>query len=219
MYTVIIPVYNTPSEYILECVRSLNTDKPILIIDDGSDMKSTIRTLSSLPYRVDRIEHGGLSKAMNYAVQTVKTPWIIKLDSDDIAHPELFDKLESKMSSDVDVIGCQIESFGSIVGLKTDHPELVTIEYARNNDDCWLMNHTGCAFKVEALKDVPYRENRQRLAEDYELWVNMLLAGKKLINLPDILVRWRATRTQRQAAQSREFNKDFIKYIRGKLCV
>jgi cellulose synthase/poly-beta-1,6-N-acetylglucosamine synthase-like glycosyltransferase len=100
--TVVVPVYNTPAEYLAECVSSLlrQTVKPreILIVDDGTTLAEAgacLNVLRDLPgLRLVRNDHNiSLGPTMNRALHLCQTDFALKLDSDDLARPQLIEKI------------------------------------------------------------------------------------------------------------------------------
>ena len=95
MISAIIPVYNTPSEFLKQCVESLTgqtyTDSEILIIDDGSKPE-TAELCDSLALQDSRIrvihqENKGPSIARNTGLKHVRGEFITFVDSDDSLKP------------------------------------------------------------------------------------------------------------------------------------
>ena len=91
MVSIIVPVYNTPIEYLKKCIESLVSqtyrDIEILLIDDGSQ-KQVADFVSELPYQDGRIfvfhkENGGVSSARNLGLQKARGKYISFVDSDD----------------------------------------------------------------------------------------------------------------------------------------
>ncbi len=90
--SIIIPVYNTPQEYLNRCIDSVLTqtfkDIEILVIDDGSDSKCAA-CLDSWGKRDSRIllyhiPNGGVSHARNFALIRASGEYIFFVDSDDM---------------------------------------------------------------------------------------------------------------------------------------
>jgi glycosyltransferase involved in cell wall biosynthesis len=226
--TIVIPVYNTCRNYLNACFSSIlnQTELPreVIFINDGSTEEETNYALSTFQtdypnlVRVVNQENAGLSGAMNRGIAEVRTPWFMKLDSDDSLKPLAIQKINRLVKIDAyDVIGVQIEMFGAIRGLRTSHPPEITLDYARSDTSYWLLNHTGVTIRKKTIiKAGGYAENRRGLAEDYELWVNMLLAGAKIVNLPEVLVLYRSSHTG-LASRATVDNVGFLARTRNKL--
>jgi glycosyltransferase involved in cell wall biosynthesis len=198
--TVVVPVYNTPAAYLDDCMRSLlqQTVRPnqILIVDDGTTFPETsmyLNALQGLPglRLVRNHRNTSLGPTMNRALQLCQTDFLLKLDSDDVARPQLIEKFAAFLAANrnIDVLGCQCQNFG-ISDFVTNHPQRVTRDYALS---CfWFVNHTGVLLNRASLLAVNGYRSMRRLAEDYELWVRMMLRGhRRFYNLPDVLVDYR----------------------------
>lgn len=97
--TVLMSEYNTKEEELRASIESILNqtykDFELLIIDDCSDKKSTDIIES---YKDDRIKliHNeknlGLAKSLNEGLELATTDYIIRMDTDDIAHVDRIEK-------------------------------------------------------------------------------------------------------------------------------
>ncbi len=112
--TVIIPVYNT-EEYLKQCLDSVVNqtlqDIEILCIDDGStDNSSAI--LQEYAKNDDRFviiktHHIGIGPVRNLALENAKGDFIVFVDSDDWAEPNLCEKLyNTAVNKNADAVYC-----------------------------------------------------------------------------------------------------------------
>jgi glycosyltransferase involved in cell wall biosynthesis len=198
--TIIVPVYDTLVEHLDECMRSIfaQTVVPheILVADDGSTLEETRTYLRGLQVlsgvRVVRSDRNiGLGPIMNRALRQVQTPFALKLDSDDIARPELMEKHAAFLAEgdEVDVVGCQSQNFG-LTDIVSDTPARVTKDYVLNHR--WFVGHTGVLLNKHSVLAVGGYRSMRGMAEDYELWMHMILRGyRRFYNLPDVLVDYR----------------------------
>lgn len=102
---IIIPVYNAASD-VVECVNSVLecTESPIelVIIDDGSTnfTKHVLAQLASMDSRI-RIYYSetnnGYTAAVNRAIASCESEWVVVLNSDVIVAPGWLDKLHEAM--------------------------------------------------------------------------------------------------------------------------
>jgi glycosyltransferase EpsE len=200
--TVVMPVYNTLAAHLDDCLRSLlrQTVRPweILIVDDGTTLAETGRYLNALQslagLRLVRNDHNiGLGPTINRALRSCQTDFALKLDSDDLARPQLVEKFDEFLANNakVDVLGCQCQNFGQS-NFVTNHPERVTREYVLNSRRFWFVNHTGILLNKDSLLAVNGYRRMRGFAEDYELWVRMMLRGyRRFYNLQCVLVDYR----------------------------
>ena len=141
----------------------------------------------------------GLGAALAIAVEAAQYPYLARMDADDIAVPDRFEKQLRFLEQhpDVAVVGGMIEDFSSdpnhVTGRRIVPLESEDIHrYMRSRNG---MNHVTVMFKKEELLRVgnyqPFHLN-----EDYYLWVRMIQQGCQLMNIPDVLVRVRAEKEQ-----------------------
>ena len=141
----------------------------------------------------------GLGAALAIAVEAAQYPYLARMDADDIAVPDRFEKqlMFLEQHPDVAAVGGMIEDFSTdpnhVTGRRIVPLESEDIHrYMRSRNG---MNHVTVMFKKEELLRVgnyqPFHLN-----EDYYLWVRMIQQGCQLMNIPDVLVRVRAEKEQ-----------------------
>lgn len=136
----------------------------------------------------------GLGEALRRGVMECKNSLIARMDSDDIAVPERMEwQLEAFCKKpELALCGGQIEEFS----INSDFPENSRIVpckyeeiliYAKKRNP---MNHMTVMFRKQAVLEAGNYLTMD-YAEDYYLWVRMLVKDFYLINLPQILVKAR----------------------------
>ena len=100
LVSVIIPVYNR-MDYLGECLESVLAQTyhsmEIILIDDGST-DGTVELCKQYAENDSRIvliaaNHGGVSKARNFGLDSAKGDYVFFIDSDDVIHPSLVEML------------------------------------------------------------------------------------------------------------------------------
>ena len=92
MFSIIIPVYNTPKEQLAaaldSCINQIYRDIEIIIVNDGSEKEclDILKTYASKDERIKLIsgDKGGVSKARNKGLESATKKYILFLDSDDL---------------------------------------------------------------------------------------------------------------------------------------
>ena len=107
--TVIIPVYNRPTE-IMRCLDSIasQTLRParIIVVDDGStDNTAEVARRHGVGAEVVAGSHAGAASARNVGLELVTTAWTMFFDSDDVMHPDHIETAMNMVSEDVDIVG------------------------------------------------------------------------------------------------------------------
>jgi glycosyltransferase involved in cell wall biosynthesis len=149
------------------------------------------------------IDEQGRGYARKVGVEIATSEFIAIIDADDIAcHNRLSRQLEYFAAHpSTDAVGGRIGEFEaepddivSVRGVPTELEEIKSMAYYR----CPI-NHPTIMFRRDAVLDVGnYRE--MEYGEDYELCCRLLANGKELANIPEMLVKVRATEliTRRQ---------------------
>ena len=207
MFSVLMSVYkNENPVYFLEAVESIfhQTVIPneVIIVQDGELTKELYDVCNKIQGKYNdlikfiRLEKNvGLGKALQYGIENCSFELIARMDTDDIAKPDRFEKQLNVFSVDKDVVLCggTIEEFSNSPD-KIDTIRYVPLkyheiyEYAKKRNP---FNHMTVMFKKTSIQDVggylPFY-----LMEDYYLWVRMLMNNMYVVNLPDVLVSVRA---------------------------
>ncbi len=212
--TVLLPVYNGES-YIAEAIGSiLNQTFPdfkLVIYDDGS----TDRTLQEIERFDDaRIElralpvNRGRSPNLSEGVQRAQSEFIARMDADDVAHPERFQKQVAFLDEnpEVDILGSNVVFFseqGEALGIQPEHHEDIAIALLFG----FTMLHPTVMMRTSSLRNRGFNyDPRLVISEDFDLWVRMARSGR-LHNLQLPLLRMRehpskVTRTDRRNAEA-----------------
>ncbi|MFA6197911.1 MAG: glycosyltransferase family 2 protein [Patescibacteria group bacterium] len=197
--SVIMSVYNTEcyiSEAILSILNQSLTDFEFIIVNDGStDNTQTI--LNKFQKQDSRITviwnetNLGLIKSLNKALDTATGKYIARMDADDISLPHrLAIQTEFLRShSDIFLVGTAttiIDERGQVLGTTrvTTKPDAICAKLEKSN----CLSHPSIMFLSEPF--IRYRDKALH-CEDYDLYLRLLLAGKKLANLSEPLIKYR----------------------------
>lgn len=207
-FTVCTSVYkNDNPEYLKVALDSLLVNqivKPteIVLVQDGPVPEETSRVLQDYidnygeSFLLIKLEkNGGLGNALKIGVENAKYDIIARMDSDDIAAPDRFEKQIAYLEGhpECDIVGGQITEFiggpSNIVGRR---------EVPLDNEDIYRYMKSRCAFnhptvmfrKSAVLSVGNYKDWFWN--EDYYLWIRMMMNGCVMANLPDVLVNMRS---------------------------
>jgi glycosyltransferase EpsE len=202
MISTIIPVHNTNPEWLRVAVESIRhqtfREIEIILIDDASTNADTLEELSKLHdkdrTKVIRLnENKGISGALNVGLRAAKYDIVARMDSDDFAIQERFQKQFDYLQKNphVDLVGTDLaylvlhEGQWRIANQRTQHPAVITRKIAKNS--LWFVNHPTVMFRKKSVLEVgAYNESLRGLAEDYELWIRMIRNGKVIHNINDV---------------------------------
>lgn len=206
-FSVLLSVYkNDKAEdfrIALESITTKQTVKPseVVLVIDGpvtDEINKVISEVASAApewYKIIRFEQNqGLGVALQKGMEAASNDIVMRMDSDDIAVPDRFEKQFQFMESHPNVAACggQIAEFiddvDNIVGKRTvpcSNEEIYNYMKSR----C-AFNHMTVALRRSKILEVgnyqPWFWN-----EDYYLWIRLMVAKCKFANLPDTLVNVR----------------------------
>ena len=201
---VLMPIYATPLEWAREAIESViyqdHPDFNLVIVDDNNEKGALTDYLYGLTQRdcciniVRKGSNEGIAAALNFGLGFCNGDLVVRMDADDIAHPDLLKYHDRYFKSNPDrhICGVQIHLFNEKMDWFSNHPAEVTRKSAFGMNGHWFVNHPGVAFRKEAITKVGgYGATSSTLAEDYALWVKFLLAGYTIYNREDILIKYR----------------------------
>lgn len=195
MISIVIPIYNTPIEFIKECVDSINSQTfknyEVILVNDGSndEVSQFIRKLVKDNWYLFEKDRGGISNALNLGIEKSNYNLICRMDADDIMMPERLQKqFLYFQENNIDILGGQMELFGNSSGL-TSHPLDIPIDIMKYSD--WFMNHPTIMFKKQSIVNIGGYNTDFDGTEDLELWCRSLVNNLILKNIPDIIVKHR----------------------------
>lgn len=192
-----MPVYNG-EKYVAEAIHSILKQSfenfELLVIDDGS-RDSSADIVSQI--RDDRIrlikneKNLGVAKSLNKLILESQGEFVARMDADDIALPNRFEKQLNYIeeNSDISICGSWVKCFG-----EEDHIFRYPEHHRENRLQLLLapcFAHPAVMWrKSDFIKnDLKYQEDPPT-AEDYDLWVK---ASKKLklANVQEVLLEYR----------------------------
>ncbi len=209
-FTVLLSIYKKEQPtYLKQSFDSLFTQtllpSEIILVKDGlltSELDCIIAeyvqkypTIKVIPLEQNR----GLGKALNEGLKYCSYNLVARMDTDDIAKPDRFEKQLQifKEHPEIDVCSSWIEEFDeninnilSIKKLPEHHQEIV--HYAKHRCP---VNHPVVMYKKDAVLRAGGYEG---FPEDYRLWIKMLMNESKFYNIQESLLYFR-------------FSKDMIK--------
>ncbi|MDP0276067.1 glycosyltransferase [Glaesserella parasuis] len=198
-FSVLMSLYfKEKPEYLTECFESLKNQTvqadEIVVVFDGaitSELEQVMQNFAEiLPLNIVRLEQNqGLGKALNHGLIHCRNEWVFRMDTDDICIPERFEKQIAFIEQNPDTIifGGQIAEFGSDINDIVSYRRVPTetkaiVEFTQKRCP---FNHMTVAYQKNAVLECG---GYQDLQEDYYLWIKLVALGKKVANLPEVLV-------------------------------
>ena len=201
--------------------------KQIVMVVDGPISEELEKTLSDLDKKYDILElhyqkeNQGLGKTMENGTKFCKYEFIARMDADDIAMPERFEKQMQVFENDpsIDMVGSNAQEFFNepedLAGVKIvpeAHEQIVEFMKAR----CPFCHMTVIMKKGMLEKAGGYQD--WFYAEDWYLWIRMYLAGAKFYNIQENLVLARInydTFARRGGLKYYKSIKGLLKYMKN----
>ncbi len=205
-FSVLISVYYKENASFLEealCSienQTLKADEIVLIKDGllNPELDNVITyhsEHSKIPYKVIELkENVGLAEALNEGMKYCIYEWVARMDSDDIALPQRFEKQFTYLfeNPDIDILGswiCEFDDDPDTCNKERKVPE-VHDKIVRFSQYRCPLNHMTVVFRKDAVLDAGGYQSMHG-PEDYYLWMRMLLKGKRFANVPQVLVKAR----------------------------
>lgn len=177
--TIAIPFYNA-QRYLAETIESVLqqsfTDFILLLVDDGST-DASLEIANRFAQQDPRVkvfsdgQNKNLGFRLNQIPTMVTTEYLVRMDADDIMHPEKIEKQIRllKKHPEIDVLGTNIYSMdenNTVVGIRNTMgtEEIISVQ------SFW---HPTIMAKTQWFLDHPYDVKAERI-EDIELWLSQV---------------------------------------------
>jgi glycosyltransferase involved in cell wall biosynthesis len=228
LVTVLIPVHNaadTLAETLDSLIAQTFSAFEVLLVDDASTDASVAIAASyrdRLAVRVLSLAtNAGVAGALNAGLATIATPFIARIDGDDIARADRLERQWNFLSQNAQIDVCS--SWMELFYPGTDRePQIL----AKPENDAQIktallqycsMSHGASMFRTTFFEDIGHFNTALDFAEDYDLWCRGALLGKRYANIPLPLTRYRQHLGQvGQQKRQLQYDRDLLikrKYI------
>lgn len=205
--TVLMPVHNG-EPYLDEAVKSILSqtapDLIFLIIDDASTdaTPDILKTYAAQDKRFTVLRNEsvlGLTVSLNLGLERVTTPYIARMDADDVSLPQRLEKQLAYMNAHPEAValGSWVQAIDA-AGEAANSPWFEEIrQNVRSADICKalllghsVIVHPTALLRTDALRAIGGYRACFRYAQDYDLWLRLLPEGELHV-LPEILLQYR----------------------------
>lgn len=180
--TVAIPFSQESINHFLLAIRSVYAqtleDWRLILVGDNarSELVGAAQRIAEADSRVQCVSDGrglGLAARLNQVSSLAETPYLARMDADDVMHPDrLARQMEFlRVTPGVDLVACRavvIDEENSVNGLLREDAEIPTTVSAATRSN--LMTHPSITGRTEWFQRNPYLTTIAR-AEDQELWL------------------------------------------------
>ncbi len=214
--SVVMAEFNTNPIYLEESVASLVSqtfrDIEIIIVDDGgtTDLAGICARFNDPRIRILPSEgNRGLVHSLNRGIGAARASYIVRMDTDDVATPDRIERIHrfAIENPEYTVIGSLAIEFsdtqgtGRILGRPGE-------KFARNIMRGDVPIHPSVIFRRKDVVDAGLYDDYNR-AEDLALWCKLLLAGKRIVIIDEILLNYRVN--------PEDYKKRSLKHRRGEI--
>lgn len=214
-----------------ECLDSITAQTTnhfeLVVVDDGSvdGTPDRIAAYARGDRRIRLLTRGrrGLVAALNEGLAHCRAPVVARMDADDRMHPERLQRQLEYLEAhpEIDVVASRVRAFPA----EKQGPGMR--EYLRWQNDLLTPEDIAADIYVESPLTQPSATFRRQAVtalggyrdggfpEDYELWLRLFFAGKKIAKCPQILLDWR----QRDDSYSRtdaRFSRSAFDHLRAR---
>lgn len=200
--SVLLPVYRPKREYFVSAVQSILKQTfenfELLIVEAGLELSAESMVIGLDDGRIRYLPFGGrasLVRQLNYGLEQAKSDLVARMDADDWAYPDRFEKQMAYLEEhpEVSVVGTQLNIMDA-----QDKP-LGSRRYPTEADDVAkslrrmnALAHPSVMFRKAGVMEAGgYWDRLCKGNEDYELWCRLVGRGHRLANLDQTLLRYR----------------------------
>lgn len=214
LISIIVPCYNVEA-FLAETLESVfnqsYTSWECIIVNDGSTDKTHEIALEwkkkDERFVYLELENGGVERARNKGIERAIGEYILPLDGDDKIAPNFLEKTIKVFRDDPDtmLVYTSVQLFGAEEGL-WNLKEFSLQDLAVDN----MIVCTALFRKREWVRTGGYDEQARHQCEDWELWINMLKEGGKVLRINEPLFFYRI----RPSSAIRSRTEEKIMYMR-----
>lgn len=224
MVSILMPVYKT-APYLREAMDSILSqtfaDYELIVLNDCSpdnadEILDTYSDSRIVRYKGEK--NVGLSNILNVGIEMAQGKYIARMDSDDLSSPDRLqvqvDYLESHPEIDLVSVGMQLFGAKNEVWVREQNPDKVKINALFHSP----ILHASSVWRRERFEENGLRFRQEMVpSEDYDLWTRALVKGLKLVNLRQVLYKYRihpaqaTTRTDLTAEKDRIVQQNYLR--------
>lgn len=210
LLSIVMPVYNTPDDWLREALDSVLAQQceawELICVDDASPNDSVGATLQAYAARDSRIRivrldtNGGISRATNAGLREAKGDYVALMDHDDFLEPEaVFRLLDATKTGAGLIYSDEIVTSETITGI--EH----FVARCAFSHDYYLAHpyfvHTVCVRRDVALQIGGFDEDMS-ISADVDFILRVIETVDAVAHVPAFIYRWRTHR--KSAGHSRQ---------------
>lgn len=200
--SVIIPAYQTADlipETLASVAAQTRTDFEVVIVDDGSTddiLGACAPFLADPRFRIHHFPNGGVTAARNRGLDLAKGQYLAFVDSDDLMEPDYLAVMLAALEANPRAVlaCCDARMFGVPERegrLLSEFEPMETPPSLYNVLSGRFLVYTGVTVCADAVRAVDGYSTGMPAAEDFDLWIRLLIAGGEFVFVPRALARYR----------------------------
>jgi O-antigen biosynthesis protein len=213
--SILMPVFNTPREWLIEALNSVegqwSENWELICIDDGSTLPYVREVLEAFARREPRVrvlrspENVGIARATNFGLRAARGHYVAFMDHDDVIEPDAIQKLAAAAKQ------TGAELIYSDEALTTSDINSVIEVRARPafSHDYYLSHpyfvHMICVRTDVARKLAGWDETLP-ISADVDFVLRVLEIARTVAHVPSVLYRWRTHDSSTGHAKQAEVN-------------
>lgn len=211
--SVVMPVFNSGA-WLNQAIESISNqsfaDFELIVIDDGSTDPTgqIVKDAAQADVRIRSVrqEHLGISAALNRGAALARAPFIARMDADDVAAVDRFQKQMAflNMHSNVVAVGSWahvIDERGQKIGDRKPATEPSQLQDILPRQNPFI--HSSMMMRADVFRSLGGYRPVLDGAEDYDLWLRMSERAE-LANVSEFLLSYRSFPTPASTAGVRK---------------
>jgi glycosyltransferase involved in cell wall biosynthesis len=204
-FSVLLPIWaGDRPEFLTAAFESTVDDQTrrpdqVVVVQDGpigqqlAGRIAELAAATSVPVDVLELERNvGLGPALDAGLAACRHPVVARMDADDISLPHRFAVQLPVIESGVDIVGSGLVEFAddpeAVVSSRT--PPIEPAEIRERARFAVPFNHPTVVYRRDLVLAVGGYTDFARM-EDYLLWAKLILAGARVANVAEPLVKYR----------------------------
>lgn len=202
VFSILVPLYNTPLPYLEQMIRSVQAqtyENWELCLADGSDgehaeVGTFCRSVAQLDSRIlyrKLEENRGISENTNACIDMSSGNYLALLDHDDLLHPAaLFENMRAICEENADFI------YSDELTFKKRTSAILLIHYKPDfSPDLLRSQNYICHFSVfsrQLLEQAGRFSDAYNGSQDYDMVLRLTEKAEHIVHIPEVLYFWRA---------------------------
>jgi GT2 family glycosyltransferase len=214
--TIIMPVYNTRQDWLIEALNSVtgqwSAGWELICVDDGSTQPHVLAVLEAARRRDSRIRviqspfNVGIGRAVNLGIQAAQGDYVAFMDHDDVLEPDAVHKLaRAALTTGAELIYSDEVLVGEDMGLVLEVRARPAFSYDYYLSHPYFVHMV--AVRTALARALNGWDERLTISNDIDFVLRVIERAVAVAHVPAVLYRWRthtASAGHRKAAEVME---------------